>query len=157
MSRDASETGGILGRIGRLLRTSGSGERPPSVDDPELVVIVRCDDDTVATSTTLDKAGFSSGRTVVLRHLVEVPAAAVDATAASAGLEGYSVVGALAGDPAPEAGSVLLALARVQEVDARTVSQERSRTASLASRNGGRGIGWALLAVPPSPATDARR
>ncbi|GEE03377.1 hypothetical protein nbrc107696_38230 [Gordonia spumicola] len=155
MNMQASDGGGLRARLGRLLGGKRSSGRVPAVDDQDLVVVVTSLDDTSASSTVLDDAGFSSSGPVVLRHHVELPPESVEAAVASAGLEGYvrtTVDGLRAAD-----GFVLIGLARVQVVDARTVSQERSRTASLASRNGGRTVGWALLDVPSEPVDRVER
>ncbi|WOC13705.1 hypothetical protein MP11Mi_28120 [Gordonia sp. MP11Mi] len=119
------------------------------MEDSDLVVVVRSDDDAVASSTVLDSVGFESASKVVLRHLIALPASAVESATASAALAGYVATDILADDPTVEPPLVPVALSRVQRVDARTVSQERSRVASLASRNGGVGLGWAVLAAPP--------
>lgn len=157
MTSDIPGTSGLRSRLGRLFGSAGRAVRVPSVDDDDLRVIVRSDDDTAASSTVLAEAGFESDRKVVLRHLLELPESALDDAAASAALEGYSAGPALPDDPDAVDGGTLLALLRVQSVDARTLSQERSRMASLASRNGGVGHGWALLDVPAVSSGDPRR
>lgn len=157
MTSDTPGTSGLRSRLGRLFGSGSRAVRVPSVDDEDLRVIVRADDDAVASSTVLTDAGFESDRKVVLRHLLELPGSAVDDAAASAALEGYSEGQLLSDDPKASDGAVVLALVRVQSVDARTASQERARIASLASRSGGRVLGWALLDVPPASSSDARR
>ena len=116
-------------------------------------MLVGSTDDSVATSSVLDAAGFAIETPAVLRLLVFVPASGVDAAIESAALEGYARVPARPDDPRADDGLVAVALARVQSVDARTVSQERSRGASLASRSGGRTVGWWILDVPAESAT----
>ncbi|WP_336790624.1 ribonuclease E inhibitor RraB [Gordonia malaquae] len=157
MTSDTPGTSGLRHKLGRLFGSTARAVRVPNVDDDDLHVIVRSDDDATASSTVLEAAGFDSDRKVVLRHLLELPETALDDAAASAALEGYSEGEVLPDDPAPSDGGLLLALVRVQSVDARTVSQERSRIASLASRSGGRGLGWALLDVPVASSTGTRR
>lgn len=125
----------------------------PDVDDTDLVVSVRCDDDAAATSSVFaaaefDAAEFDAGRPVVLRHLVAVPESAVESVTAAAASLGYVATETLADDPAVGPSLVPVALSRVQTADVRAVSQERSRVASIASRCGGVGAGWAVLDVP---------
>ncbi|WP_132991588.1 hypothetical protein [Gordonia zhaorongruii] len=139
------------GRIRRMvarLRRGDPSRRVPDVDDADLEVVVRCDDDVTASSAVLDRAGFGESRGAVLRHLLAVPGEAAPGAASSAAREGYQETTLLDGDPDAPDGMVLIALARVQAVDARTVSQERSRMASRASRAGGRSVGWAVLDLP---------
>ncbi|MCF8611287.1 hypothetical protein L5G28_14135 [Gordonia sp. HY285] len=140
---------GVFGRIAKMFRRGGGAGRVLSPEDPDLVVVVRSDDDAVATSTVLESAEFESASPVVLRHLIAVPASAVASATASAALEGYVATERLDDDPPAQPPLVPVALSRVQRADARTVSQERSRVASLASRNGGVGLGWAVLDVLP--------
>ncbi|MGO3325479.1 hypothetical protein [Gordonia sp. (in: high G+C Gram-positive bacteria)] len=141
-------TGSLWKRFARGFRRGGEQSRVARVDDTDLVVVVSSDDDAVATSTVLDAADFSSDTPVVLRHLIAVPESAVESAVASAALEGYVETAGLDDDPDVGAEFVPVSLSRVQRVDARTVSQERSRVASLASRSGGVSVGWAVLDVP---------
>ena len=143
MSSEGS--GGVVGKLVDRFRRRGESARGIAVDDPDLTVLVRSDDDAVASSTVLEGVGFDDGAAAVLRHLLFVPSSAAEETAAAAAREGYVEGDPLSDDPEPDAGLVALAIARVQSVDARTVSQERSRCASLASRMGGRTVGWAVL------------
>ncbi|GAA4678696.1 hypothetical protein GCM10023197_38610 [Gordonia humi] len=138
----------MLGRLAGRLRRSTGPIRVPRPDDEDLVVLVGSTDDAVATSTVLESAAVSIAGPVVLRLLVFVPESGVDAAIESAALEGYAEVSTRPEDPRPDEPLVAVALARVQSVDARTVSQERSRCASLASRSGGHAVGWWVLDAP---------
>lgn len=120
-----------------------------SVDDPDLVVTAECFDDAVAASTTLSDSDWRSGEESVLRHLLVVPAAEVSDTVGLAAQDHYRRV------PAPSEGldpgygnGELIALARVQLIDALHVSQERSRMAGLAQRHGGTVLAWQVLQPP---------
>lgn len=139
---------GVIGRLASRFRRPGEKVRIPDVDDADLVVVARSNDDAVATSAVLDAADFESDHPVVLRHLIVVPESSVAAAVASAASAGYVETARLPDDPDVDPGLVPVSLARVQHADARTVSQERSRLASLASRGGGASVGWAVLDVP---------
>ncbi|MCF8604993.1 hypothetical protein L5I01_16685 [Gordonia sp. HY442] len=146
MSTDTG--GGVWGRMAGRFRRGRQQPRIAGVDDVDLVVVVRSDDDTAATSSVLDAAGFASEVPVVLRHLIAVPESAAGSAAGSAARDGYVETASLDADPDVDPALVPVSLSRIQRVDARTVSQERSRIASLASRSGGVSVGWAVLDVP---------
>jgi hypothetical protein len=132
------------------------GNRKPnaelSVDNPELMVTAQSYDDSIAASTTLSDSDWRSGEESVLRHLLVVPPEAVAEVLELAAQDHYRRV------PAPlrpegalldqVSGSELVALARVQLIDALHISQERSRMASLAQRHGGTVLAWQVLQPP---------
>lgn len=121
-----------------------------SVDDAGLVVSAESFDDSVAASTTLSESDWRSGEESVLRHLLVVPRAEVSGTVELAAQDHYRRVSVPSEgvDPLPEPGE-LVALARVQLIDALHVSQERSRMAGLAQRHGGIVLAWQVLQPPP--------
>lgn len=121
-----------------------------SVDDPELIVTAEGFDDSIAASTTLSESGWQEEEEAVLRHLLVLPANSVSVVLELAAQDHYRRV------PAPTAGvpegagvgGVLVALGRVQLIDALHVSQERSRMAGLAQRHGGSVLAWQVLQPP---------
>lgn len=108
-------------------------------------------DDALASSAVLAEAGIGAAGTgepvaaVVVRHVLALPVGRVAAAADTARLDDYVVGQSRDGDPDAGPGLVPLVLERVLVVDARTLSQERSRMASLASRSGGGVIALVLL------------
>ncbi|WP_415847198.1 hypothetical protein [Tsukamurella strandjordii] len=105
-------------------------------------------DDTVASSAVLDAAeAFDPQAQSVLRHLLELPAGQVDEVLRLVGQDNYVRVpdsGVLGHGP----GCELVAVARVQKVDALHVSQERSRMAGVCARHGGQALHWQVLQIP---------
>ena len=113
---------------------------------PGLVPVAGSDDDAVASSSVLDAAeGFDPEAQSVLRHVLELPSAAVDEVLRLVAQDRYERVpdGAPSGD-----GLETVAVARVQRVDALHVSQERSRMAGVTARHGGRAVSWQVLQIP---------
>lgn len=124
----------------------------PEVGDSGLVLAARSDDEAIASSTVLDEAGFSTLDPVVLRITLVLPAAGAPDVIARCALDGYlvdpsAVQISLDSDPIP------VALARVMTVDPVSVSRERARMGSIASRANGRVHGWEVLRAP-EPAGD---
>ncbi|WP_298445044.1 hypothetical protein [Gordonia sp. (in: high G+C Gram-positive bacteria)] len=111
------------------------------------VVIAESHDETAASSTVLAAAGLIDPAERLLRLLVFLPAAQVPGVIERCASEDYVPAPALASDPLAPAGLVAVALARVQPIDARRVSQERSLLSSIAARVGGTVGGWAVLDV----------
>lgn len=132
-------------RIGGIRKTNAE----LSVDDRDLVVTAECFDDVAAASATLSDSDWRSGEESVLRHLLLMPPSAVSETVGLAAQDHYRRVPVPSGgpDPAPGTGE-LIALARVQLIDALHVSQERSRMAGLAQRHGGTVVAWQVLQPP---------
>lgn len=120
-----------------------------SVDDPDLVVTAECFDDAVAASTTLSDSDWREDEESVLRHLLVVPAGEVPNAVGLAAQDHYRrvVPPSMDQESAPRNGE-LIALARVQLIDALHVSQERSRMAGLAQRHGGTVLAWQVLQPP---------
>lgn len=119
------------------------------VDDPGLVVSAESFDDSVAASTTLSESDWRPAEQSVLRHLLVVPRAGVPGAVALAAQDHYRrvPVPSESVDEPPGVGE-LIALARVQLIDALHVSQERSRMAGLAQRHGGMVLAWQVLQPP---------
>lgn len=148
-----SEHVGVLGRIRRLL-TKRTPE-PLDVTRPDLVVVVESFDDSEACSTALDRGAqgvphWIEADDAVLRHHLELPAAAVEEALALAGQDGYTAAllpGPVTSRHSAAAGEVPLSLIlqRVQRLDAMHCAQEKSRMASLAQRLGGNALGWDAL------------
>lgn len=117
-----------------------------SVEDPTLSITAESFDDAEAASTTLSASSWREDEQAVLRHLLLVASDAVESVVALAGQDHYQQVAVSApGAVAVAPGQMLIALARVQLVDALHVSQERSRMAGLAQRHGGAAIAWQVL------------
>ncbi|MGV9826179.1 MULTISPECIES: hypothetical protein [unclassified Gordonia (in: high G+C Gram-positive bacteria)] len=145
-------------RWDRLRRAVTGGQRASdetlTPDDAALIVVAESADDALASSAALDGSMWRPDAQSVVRHLLALPDAGVDAAATLAALDGYRPVagpdsgvpgeGGLSGLRAP-AGTTVVVFARVQLVDAVHLSQERSRMASLASRHGGVALGWQIL------------
>ncbi|MDF0532003.1 hypothetical protein P0W64_16630 [Tsukamurella sp. 8F] len=120
---------------------------------PGLVPVAESDDDAAASSAVLDgSAGFVADAQSVLWHLLELPPTEVDRVLDLVGQDRYERV------QVPEADAVrataddaeateLVAVARVQTVDAMHVSQERSRMAGVTARHGGHALLWRVLQV----------
>ena len=114
---------------------------------PDLIVVAASFDDAEACSEALLRPVGGAplpdpAREAVLRHRLELPAAAVPGVIAVAAQEDYRPLEPI---PEPVAGMVALALQRVQLVDALHCSQERSRMVGLAQRNDGNCLGWEVL------------
>lgn len=139
-------------RLGRLLsRLSSRTVEGITPEHPDLVPVAQSADDAAASSTVLDAAeSFDPEAQSVLRHLLELPVRHVDEVLRLVGQDSYVRV--------PDAGLVghglgceLVAVARVQTVDALHVSQERSRMAGVAARHGGQAVLWQVLQIPVEP------
>lgn len=122
----------------RLFRRT---EEPSDLLNADLVEVASSFDDAEACSTALARADrWVPDQPVVLRHVLRLPAAQVDAVRVIAAQDGYTVQAAnLEGDP------VDVVLQRVQMLDALHCSQERSRMAGLAQRHDGDALGWRAL------------
>ncbi|TWS19737.1 hypothetical protein FK529_10795 [Tsukamurella asaccharolytica] len=116
-------------------------------EHPGLVPVAESGDDAAASSSVLDASpGFDPGAQSVLRHVLELPPGEVDEVLRLVGQDRYERVAA---DGAPDLpGIETVAVARVQQVDALHVSQERSRMAGVAARHGGRAVLWQVLQLP---------
>lgn len=114
---------------------------------PGLVPVAGSGDDAVASSAVLDAAeDFDPQAQSVLRHLLELPASRVDEVLRIVAQDNYVRVpdsGVFGHSP----GCELVAVARVQRVDALHVSQERSRMAGLMARHGGHALSWQVLQI----------
>jgi hypothetical protein len=144
---------GVFGRVLGRLRGRGSEGAEPQVDDPELVLVAQSFDDAAASSTVLAESSWREGEQVVVTHLIAVPAGREDEVEQTASQDEYrrvepSDVPAEVRDGAPE-GSVTVALARPQLLDALHLSQERSRMAGLGARHEGTVLGWQVRQRPP--------
>lgn len=134
-------------RFGRLrARFSSRTVEEITPEQPGLVPVAGSGDDAVAASAVLDAAkAFDPEAQSVLRHVLELPPANVDEVLRLVGQDRYVRV------PSEEAsppGLEVLAVARVQRVDALHVSQERSRMAGVAARHDGRALLWQVLQIP---------
>lgn len=115
-------------------------------------------DDAEACSASLARASdWIAERPVVLRHLLVLPAEAIDDAAATVAQDGYRISPADPDTAGPPLGSTPLGptpdgrrviFERVQILDALHCSQERSRMAGLAQRRGGTVLGWSALQPP---------
>jgi hypothetical protein len=120
-----------------------------SADDPSLVITAESYDDAEAASAVLTDSAWRPDEQSVLRHLLVLPSEAVERALELAAQDHYGRVSISTPAPAePESGDEVVALARVQLVDALHVSQERSRMAGLAQRLGGSAAGWQVLQPP---------
>jgi hypothetical protein len=120
-----------------------------SADDPALVVTAESFDDAEAASSVLRDSGWREDEQSVLRHLLVLPSATVDRALELAAQDHYRPVPVSPTTAVTAAaGSDVVALARVQLIDALHVSQERSRMAGLAQRLGGSAVGWQVLQPP---------
>ncbi|GAA4388420.1 hypothetical protein [Tsukamurella soli] len=116
--------------------------------DPDLVPVAESGDDSAASSAVLDAADLFDPRAQsVLWHLLALPPDTVDRVLELVAQDGYERRPLSADDRAREcsAGSELVAVARVQTVDALHVSQERSRMAGVTARHGGAVALWRVL------------
>ncbi|MFT4127760.1 MAG: hypothetical protein QM662_16220 [Gordonia sp. (in: high G+C Gram-positive bacteria)] len=134
----------LAARLGRRRVATGL-----TVDDPALTLIVQSTDDAVSSATALASSTWRPGLQIVLRHVLSLPPARVAAAVEVAALDRYTQLPAQTGPKFPGVhaglGRELVVLARVQELDALHLSQERSRMASLGSRHGGSALGWQVL------------
>jgi hypothetical protein len=122
-----------------------------SADDPSLVITAESFDDVEAASSVLTDSQWRADEQSVLRHLLVLPSEAVDTALELAAQDHYGRVTVAAQTPVePGVGDEVVALARVQLIDALHVSQERSRMAGLAQRLGGSAAGWQVLQPPVS-------
>lgn len=125
---------------------------PPDVGDPTLVVAVSGEDESVATSAAFAAAGFDGNGPVIERHLLWIPQSRRDEVIHRCVVDGYQVDGGVPVAAADD-GLVLVAVARVTNPDAVSLSRTRSRMSSTASRAGGRVAGWAILSRGDTPVT----
>lgn len=122
----------------RLFRRGAVEELDPVAAD--LVEVASSFDDAEASSAALGRASeWVAEQPVVLRHVLRLPAAQVEAVRAIAAQDGYSVHALSEDEPAE------LVLQRVQILDALHCSQERSRMAGLAQRHDGDALGWRAM------------
>ncbi len=123
-----------------------STEGALSVEDDDLVVVAESGDEAQASSAALSSPSWRKDDEVVLRHVLILPDDRVAEASDIAALDGY-LCRRLGPDPADDSAEVI-ALSRVQMIDAMHLSQERSRMASLGSRCGGEVVGWQVLQRP---------
>ena len=106
-----------------------------------------------------ERAGVDLGRPLILRHAVQVPAAASGPAKRQLAAEGY-----LAGESASSAeeivqlradGTLAFAGRLTGAATGLAVAQERARVAGLVARLGGDVHGWQLLAPPAGYPYDA--
>lgn len=156
MTRDlngrAVRTGAMRRVLGRLTGRGAAGAET-EVGDPELVLVVQSFDDAAASSTVLADSSWRESEEVVVTHLIAVPAGREDEVKTTAAQDEYrrvepADVPDVARDAVPE-GSVMVALARPQLLDALHLSQERSRMAGLGARHAGTVLGWQVRQRPP--------
>jgi hypothetical protein len=135
----------------RAFFTRGVGaDGPSSVDDDRIVIVAESDDEAVASSIVLDSSPWRPGQPAVLRHFLKVADDGVEEVVRIAGLNDYQVdIGAagLAG-AGEQDGTGVLTLAKLAVFTTVDVSRERSRIASLASRQRGTVLGWQVLQLP---------
>ncbi|NNH72191.1 hypothetical protein HLB23_20410 [Nocardia uniformis] len=125
----------------RLFRRDGAPALDPMRAD--LVEVASSFDDTEACSRALGRATeWVAEQPVVLRHVLRLPAAQVEAVRAIVAQEGYTVQAVGDGEPLD------LIVQRVQILDALHCAQERSRMAGLAQRHEGDALGWRALQPP---------
>lgn len=136
--------------MGRWWRRSRKAVRDAAEELTRAEVLVECHDETVSASEALTGAGFDRPDEVLLRHLLFVDADRREPVLARCGMDGYVEAPALPSDPSAPAGRIAVAVARLQRVDARTLSQERAIIGSMTARLGGESGGWAVLAAPDS-------
>ena len=156
MTRDlngrAVRTGAVRRALGRLTGRGAVGTET-EVDDPGLVLVAESFDDAAASSTVLADSSWRETDQAVVTHLIAVPAGREVEVETTAAQDEYRRVEPLdvpdvARDAVPE-GSVMVALARPQLLDALHLSQERSRMAGLGARHGGTVLGWQVRQRPP--------
>lgn len=138
------------GRLGKLFgRFSGRAVEETTPEHPGLVPVASSSDDAAASSAVLDAApDFDPEAQSVLRHVLELPPGSVDEVLRLVGQDSYVRVAPDPADGAAAPGLELVAVARVQRVDALHVSQERSRMAGVTARHGGRAVVWQVLQIP---------
>lgn len=129
----------LLDRVRDLLRKPREPVLTPDAEG--LVVVAEAFDITEADSAVLARSHrLDQGRPAVLRHHLELPAAAVAESAAILAQDGWEL------HTVSESGGVARVRAvRVQTLDALHCAQERSRMAGLAQRMGGESLGWDAL------------
>lgn len=132
-----------------------------TIGDPDLVPVASSRDDAAASSAVLGAAErFDPQAQAALWHLLELPVGAVAEVLALVRQDRYERLEyspeARPADGGPAAGTgsgtatgerELVAVARVQLVDAMHLSQERSRMASVAARHGGDALQWRVLQI----------
>lgn len=143
---------GVVRRFVDRLTGGGSAAADADVDDPALVLVAQSFDDAAASSTALADSDWRESDQAVVTHLVAVPAGREDEVEQTAAQDSYRRVEprdvpATARDAVPR-GSVLMALARPQLLDALHLSQERSRMAGLGARHEGTVLGWQVWQRP---------
>ncbi|GAA4746749.1 hypothetical protein [Gordonia alkaliphila] len=129
--------------------------RVPRDVEVELVgarILARCEDEAAAASSVLAQAAIEGADELLLRHVAVVPGEAVEEFVRRCAVDGYVRAPALPSDPVAPDGAVAVAVARLQKIDARSVSAERALLSSMTARSGGAFGGWAVLA-PGSVAT----
>lgn len=139
-------------RLGRLLnRLSARTVEVLTPGHPDLVPVAQSGDDAAASSAVLDaSASFDPEAQSVLLHVLEVPPGEVDEVLRLVAQDRYERMP----DGAAPAGGLAegletVVVARVQQVDALHVSQERSRMAGVTARHGGRAVLWQVLQISP--------
>lgn len=149
MTRDlngkAVRTGAVRRVLNRLTGRAGV-DVDPDLADPALVVVAQSFDDAAASSAVLADSTWQEAEQAVVMHFVAVPSGREDDVIETAAQDGYRRVDAdevprEAQAAAPD-GSVVVALARPQLLDALHLSQERSRMAGLGARHEGTVLGW---------------
>lgn len=156
MTRDLNgrpvRSGAVRRVLGRLTGR-GAGGAETEVDDSALVLVAQSFDDAAASSTVLADSSWRESDEVVVTHLIAVPASREGEVESTAAQDEYRRVEPhdvpdVVRDAVPE-GSVMVALARPQLLDALHLSQERSRMAGLGARHEGTVLGWQVRQRPP--------
>ncbi len=147
----------------RFGRRRGRGEELDPLD-PALRVVARAFDDAEACSAVLERASAGAApwderAPALSRHHLLVPADAAPQIVDIAAQTGYEAYEGEVPGPGAEHGLIgradgagrraVLALARVERLDALHLAQERSRMAGLAQRWGGVVLGWDALQPGP--------
>ncbi|MCK0440991.1 hypothetical protein MUG78_16405 [Gordonia alkaliphila] len=138
-----------------MVRKWWKKSRAPRDVEAELVgarVLTRCEDETASASSVLAEAAIGGVDELLLRHVAVVPGDAAEEFVRRCAVDGYVHAPALSSDPIAPDGAVAVAVARLQKIDARSVSAERALLSSMTARSGGAFGGWAVLA-PASVAT----
>jgi hypothetical protein len=134
-----------------FIRRRKSPQRATLVDDGTFEVVAESFDPASSDVTVLrdaERAGVDLGRSLILRHAVEVPVAASSRAKQQFAADGY-----LANETDNPAGGMLQLRAdrtvpEAGRVTGLVVAQERARVAGLVARLGGDVHGWQLLAPP---------
>ena len=130
-----------MGVFGRLRSLFGRrAELPFDLDNPALEIVAEAFDPAESDSAVLARSPrLRAAERAVLRHHLELPAAAVERARELLAPDGWELRVVETGEP------VRLYALRAQVITALSCAQERSRMASLALRLGGDAKGWDCL------------